>query len=159
MNDHATPVHECRIEHVCTYSAGLHPPEVIGPVPEGIRANFYISGGPVSGPRLRGRMRAVGADCFLMRADGVGVLDVRATIETDDGALIEVCYGGLGDAGPDGYQRFLDGTMPARLPLRTAPRFRCAHPRYAWLQRSLFVGVGEVDLQALVVHYDVYRIS
>ena len=31
------------LEHVCSYSAQLqNPPEVIGPVPEGIRVNFYL---------------------------------------------------------------------------------------------------------------------
>ena len=32
-----------QLEHICSYTATLAaPPEIIGPVPEGIRANFYV---------------------------------------------------------------------------------------------------------------------
>ena len=41
------------LEHICSYSAQLqNPPEVIGPVPEGIRVNFYVTSGAVTGPRF-----------------------------------------------------------------------------------------------------------
>ncbi|WP_020650923.1 DUF3237 domain-containing protein [Solimonas variicoloris] len=134
------------------------PPELIGPVPEGIRVTFYVSGGRVEGPRLRGRLRPVGADWFTLRRDGVGQLDVRATIETDDGALIQVDYPGLTDVGADAYERFLAGEMPPRLALHTGPRLRTAHPDYQWLQRLYCVGVGEADLQTFEVRYRVYAL-
>jgi hypothetical protein len=35
------------LEHIYSYTVTLHPSEVIGPVPEGIRVNFYISGGEI----------------------------------------------------------------------------------------------------------------
>ncbi len=57
-----------------------NPPEVIGPVPEGIRANFYVTGGEISGPRLQGTVRPVGGDWLTVRTDGMGILDVRATL-------------------------------------------------------------------------------
>jgi len=45
---------EYRLEHVFSYVVTLAaPPEVIGPVPGGIRANFYVQRGEISGPRLR----------------------------------------------------------------------------------------------------------
>ena len=44
-----------RLEHLLSYSATLkNPPEVIGPLPEGIRANFYVTGGKVEGPKING---------------------------------------------------------------------------------------------------------
>lgn len=62
---------EYRLEHIFSYSATLkNPPEVIGPVPGGIRANFYITGGEISGPRLRGTLRPVGGDWLTVRPDG-----------------------------------------------------------------------------------------
>jgi hypothetical protein len=145
-------------EHLFSYVVRLAAPELIGPVPEGLRANFYVTGGEVSGPRLQGRVRAVGADWFLLRRDGVGQLDVRTTIETHDGALIDVSYPGFGDLGPDAYERFLRGETPPRIALRTAPRMRCAHPGYQWLHRAFCVGIGEVDLERLVVSYDIYAL-
>lgn len=46
-------MHDCRLEHVTSYSATLEsPPEVIGPLPEGIRVNSYVTGGKAEGPRL-----------------------------------------------------------------------------------------------------------
>ena len=147
------------MEPVFSYTVGLAaPPEVIGPVPEGIRANFYVTGGTVQGERLKGRVRAVGGDWFLIRRDGIGQLDVRTTIETDDGALIDVAYCGLGDLGPDGYDKFLRGELPKTLTLRTAPQLRTAHPAYQWLQRAFCVGIGEVDLERFSVSYDVYAV-
>ncbi len=148
---------ECKLEYLFSFSFGVKlPPEVIGPVPEGIRANFYLSGGAVEGPRLRGKVLAVGADYLLLRKDGVGLLDVRATFETEDGALIYVAYSGTVDAGPDGYERFLADDLPAKMPLRNAPRFQTAHPDYAWLNRLQCFGVGESDLGKNRVSYDIY---
>lgn len=146
-------------EHLFTYSATLQaPPESIGPVPEGIRATFYVTGGELLGPKLRGRVRPVGADWGLMRRDGVFTLDVRATLETDDGALIYAHYHGLGDMGADGYEKFAAGALPPRLPLRTTPVFRTAHPQYQWLHRLLCVGIGEANLETFTVQYDVYAL-
>jgi hypothetical protein len=145
-------------EHLFSLQATLAPAELIGEVPEGIRLNFYVTGGTVAGPRLRGRLRPVGGDWFTLRRDGVGQLDVRATIETEDGALILASYEGIGDAGPEGYERFLRGELPKVLPLRTGPRIRTAHPQYQWLQRLFCVGVGEVDLERLEVRYDIYAV-
>ena len=87
------------LEHIFSYNATLAPPEVIGPVPEGIRVNVYATGGEVQGPRLHGKLRPVGGDWLLVRQDGIGMLDVRATIEAHDGALIYITYTGVIDLG------------------------------------------------------------
>ena len=42
---------EYSMEHLFSYSAMLEmPPEVIGPLPEGLRVNVYVTGGEVEGP-------------------------------------------------------------------------------------------------------------
>ena len=124
-----------KMEHLYSYTATLQAPvEAIGPVPEGIRVNFYITGGMIRGERLNGRVRPVGADCFLVRRDGIG------------------------DLGEDGYDKFLRGELPKTLPLRTGPTMRTAHPAYQWLQRLHCVAVGEVDLERFEVSYDVYAV-
>src|SRR5579872_7491860 len=118
---------DVQLEHICSYWATLSPPEVIGPLAEGIRVNVYVTDGEVHGPKMRGHLRRVGGDWLSLRRDGVGVLDVRATIELDDGALIYTSYGGVADLGPDGYDRFLAGNPPARVPLRISPRYFTGH--------------------------------
>jgi hypothetical protein len=148
---------EYRLDHVFSYVVTLKsPPEVIGPVPGGIRTNFYVVDGEISGPRLRGRVRPVGGDWFTVRTDGVGILDVRATFESHDGALIEIAFTGIGDLGEDGYQKFLRQELTRSLQLRVAPRFRTAHPDYEWLNRVQCIGVGEINMEPLEVRFDIY---
>jgi len=155
----SAPGFAAELEHLFSLRAQLASPvEVLGPVPEGLRMNFYVTGGEVQGPRLQGRVRAFGADWFTLRRDGVGELDVRILIETGDGALIHVEYPGLADLGPQGYERFLAGEIPQRLPLRTSPRARCAHPDYEWLHRRICIGIGEADFERYEVRYDIYAI-
>lgn len=147
------------LEHVCSYSATLeNPPEMIGPVAEGLRLNVYVTGGEVTGPKLRGRIRPVGADWLTIRTDGMAILDVRATMETHDGALIYLSYSGVGDLGERGHEKFLRGDFPAILPLRTAPRMQSSHPDYLWVNRFQFLNVGEVDFETFVVAYDMYAV-
>src|ERR1700759_5034236 len=45
---------------------------------------------------------------------GVGLLDVRATMELGDGALIFTTYGGVVDLGPEGHNLFLKPILRAR---------------------------------------------
>ena len=151
-------MHALNPEHLFRYQARLHPPQVIGPVAEGIRINFWIAGGEVLGPRIRGTMAGQGADFLTLRRDGVAELNVQGTIETDDGALIHIIYPCLSDLGADAYEQFLKGHTPPMLYLKTVPRLRCAHPAYADLERCLCVGVGEGNLETLEVTYDVYAI-
>ncbi|MBI3301893.1 MAG: DUF3237 domain-containing protein [Deltaproteobacteria bacterium] len=149
-----------RLEHIFSFTARVqNPSEVIGPVPEGIRANFYTTGGEVNGPRVRGKIRPVGGDWLTIRTDGVGILDVRVTIETHDGALIYVTYQGVLDLGEDGYQKFLHQTLPPIIQLRVVPRFLTTHPNYQWLNRLQCLGIGESDVERNEVRYDVYAVQ
>ena len=122
-------------EHIVSFGATLESPEVIGPVAEGLRANFYCKGGEATGPKLQGKTRAVGGDWLTVRTDGVVILDVRTTLETHDGALISISYSGVADMGDDGHQHFLEGKLPQCLTLHIVPRCQTAHPGYIWLNR------------------------
>ncbi|MEO5996323.1 MAG: DUF3237 domain-containing protein [Chitinophagaceae bacterium] len=149
-----------KLEHVFSFGVALgNPPEVIGPAPEGIRVNFYSLGGEITGPRLQGKCRPVGGDWLTLRTDGIGILDVRTTLETHDGALILVTYQGVTDLGIDGYKNFLEGNLPPRLTLHITPRCQTAHPDYQWLNRIQCLGIGEVNMTNLYVSYDVYAVK
>ena len=152
-------MYDYKMEHIFSYKATLSEPEVIGVTPEGLRLNIYVTGGDVEGPRLRGKLRPVGADWLTIREDGVAVLDVRATIETHDGALIYVTYGAVGELGEDGYQRFLDGNPPTHFPIRGAVRVITSHPDYLWLNRLQCVNIGEGNLVESYAAYDVYALG
>jgi len=147
---------EHQMEHIFTYSAALNPPEVVGEVPEGLRVNYWVAGGDVDGSKLKGKLLPVGADWLTVRRDGMAVLDVRISVVTQDGVLIDVTYPGLGDMGADGYEKACQGELPKRMKLYTSPRFRTSHPDYQWMHRTLFFGIGEVDFDRSEVMYDVY---
>jgi len=102
----------------------------IGSTPHGGVVIFPVIGGSFEGERLRGKVLAGGADWATATADGTVELDFRATLETDDGALIYLTFTGLRD---DGRQY-----------LRTLPRFETAAPQYDFLNRMLAVGIGEI---------------
>jgi len=152
-----------KLDHICSFAVrgtpGI-PPEIIGPVAEGVRVNFYSSGGgEVTGPRIRGKVRPVGGDWLRVRNDGVGVMDARVTLETDDGALILVTYPGLIDLGEDGYQQFLRGDLPSEVRLGISPSFFTSHPAYVWLNRLHCFGVGEYRAAIREVKYEVYSVG
>jgi hypothetical protein len=151
---------EVALEHLFSYRLGLHlPPEVIGPTPEGLRVNFYLAGGEISGPRLRGRIRPVGADWLLVRPDGVGILDLRTTYETEDGAVIHAPFSAVIDLGEDGYNALLRGELaPDGTPFRSVPRYLTAHPDYAWLNRLQCLGIGQVFPTRAEARCDVYAV-
>jgi len=152
-------VHDYRLEYIFSYTATLaNLPEVIGPLPEGIRVNYYHTGGHVEGPTVSGTVLPVGGDWLTLRKDGVGILDVRATMETNDGALVYTAYSGVVDIGEDGYGRFLRGDLPTVAQLRIVPRYYTTHPEYQWLNRVQCLGIGQSDLVRSQVSYDIYAI-
>jgi hypothetical protein len=105
----------------------------VGAGPRGIRFTFPIIGGSFEGDRLRGNVLPGGGDWVLKRRDGVLELDLRITLKTDDGALIHMTFEGIRDDEAKGGSYF-----------RTLPRFETADTKYAFLNRLLAVGAGEI---------------
>lgn len=135
----------------------LEPPERIGETPHGLRAIYMVRGGSFTGPNIRGRVRS-GGDWFLSLPHGAGELDVRGTLETDDGALILMTYHGVIDAAPEIAGRVLAGEdiEPSEYYFRTAPRFETGDERYAWLNKRICVGTGYFALNR--VGYRVFEV-
>ncbi len=109
------------------------PTQDIGACPHGARITFPIVGGSFDGERLRGKVLPGGDDWTVKRSDGVVELDLRVTLETDDAATIHLTFEGIRDDGAPGAPYF-----------RTLPRFETAAPKYAFLNRLLAVGAGEI---------------
>ncbi len=95
--------------------------------------------------RLRGKVLAGGGDWTLLRADGVLELDLRLTLETDDGALIHMASFGLRHGPPDILAALGRGETvdPSRYYFRTAPRFETSAPQYAYLNCLVAIAVGD----------------
>lgn len=117
----------------------------LGPVPGGRRRIVPILSGTFEGPALKGRVLPGGADWQIVRADGLGELDTRYTLETGDGELIYVQNVGIRHAPPEITAKLMKGEPvdPALVYFRTVPKFETSAPELAWMMRSIFVGMGE----------------
>jgi hypothetical protein len=132
------------LEHLYDLTVDLEAPCQIGDVGRGGRLIIPVRSGTLTGPRLRGKVLPPSADWLTVRTDGTGELDVRATVETDDGALIYAAYRGYVTNVPAIMPRWAAGEAipPDEYYFRTTPYFETGAPRYAWLTRIVAVGVG-----------------
>lgn|SRR5208283_4121267 len=130
----------------------------IGPVPCGTRVVSPIGSGHFEGPRLRGNVLPGGGDWTLLRADGVLELDLRLTLETDDGALIYMTSFGLRHGPPEVIAALARGESvhPSAYYFRTTPRFDTGHSKYTFLNRLLAVSIGDRRAEGPI--YTIYEI-
>ena len=120
------------------------PPQKLGAVPHGTRVIAPITSGSFEGPRLRGKVLG-GGDWTLSRSDAVLELDLRITLETDDGALINMTSFGLRHGPPEVLAALARGESvdPSKYYFRTAPRFETSASPYAFLNRLIAVSSGD----------------
>jgi len=94
----------------------------------------------------------------MVGSDQIGRIDVRATMKTDDGALIHYTALGVIKIPDDGLERLAAGE---RLPfdetyVRTTPSFETADERYSWLNELVCVGHNELSPDH--IDYRIYRV-
>ena len=149
---------ELKTELLYEVSVDLEAPQDVGATPHGVRRIYYVKGGTFQGPRLKGEVLPGGGDWLLLRPDGAGELDVRATVRTDDGHLIYTHYRGIINASPEVMQRIAAGEAvdPSEYYFRTAPYFETSSEKYGWLNRIVAVGVGRMIPNG--VAYTVYAV-
>lgn len=126
-----------------TLTVGFAEMANIGMTPAGLRRIVPVTGGTFEGPRLSGTVIG-GHDWVINRPDGVMLIDVRLTLETNDGALIYLTYQGRFAAELDAMRRFGQGALlePHEYSLAIAARFECGHDAYVWLNDVVAVGTG-----------------
>ena len=92
------------------------------------------------GERFRASQRGhAAADWLDIAPDGTGVIDVRMTVETHDGALVYVEYKGR-------------SSLETGLAYAT-PSFRTGDPRYRWMNTLQAVAKGWFDAEAMRMIY------
>lgn len=146
--------------HEFSFTARLAPSVPVGPGLFGTRRIRHVLGGDVVGERIKGTVGSGGGDWILVGPDGWGSLDVRLTIDTEDGAHIYVQYFGVVEYN-DASNAANAGTRSSDYAdhyFRTAPRLETGDPRYAWVNRTLFVGEGRLH-PGPVVEYRVSRVT
>lgn len=130
---------------LCTVDAVLRDPIDVGSGPTGWRLVYEVAEATVRGERLSGTMTGMAGADWVSVGAGVGIIDVRITLRTDDGATVLVTYNGRTDlsAGPGA-------------PIHVAPTFQTGDERYAWLNAVQAVGRGVTEGNTL--HYDWYEV-
>lgn len=132
------------LRHLCDLDVELAAPMELGTPPRGRRRIIPIIGGTVTGERLSGRVLNLGADWQTVFSDHSAELDTRYAIETHDGASIDVRNFGFRHGPPEVIEALARGETvdPSRYYMRTHPRLETGDPRYAWMNRTIFVGTG-----------------
>lgn len=140
---------DAELEFLGHVEATLAPAHVLLDAPFGGRLIVDVTGARVEGPRFRASLvGTAAADWVTVAADGkTGALDVRATLRTDDGALIFSEYRGRVRFGADGLHQVF-----------TSPRYETGDPRYAWLNGLQCVGKGISNARENWLRYRLYAV-
>lgn len=148
--------------HLFTMRAFLAPPLDGGEGPLGRRTLNAVRQGDFHGERLSGQINPGTGDWQLTR-NGIRVVDARVVLETDDGALIHMTYGGRImfpelplEVLRDVERRHL--IDPKTYYFRTTPLFETGAEDYAWLNRIVSIGSGRLA-EGGAVAYDIYEIK
>jgi hypothetical protein len=143
------------MKFLCSVTADLErPPSILGN-----KVIFNILGGKIDGPELRGKILRSGGDWLSVRPDGSRALDVRLTIQADDGDLIYCQYFGrmvLPQSMHEMDRSEMHTVDPSRYYFRTAPLYETASKKYAWLNNIQAIGVGR--LTETGVAYDTFQV-
>ncbi len=103
-----------------------------------------VTGARVEGERLNASMKgSAAADWLRISPEGYGTLDVKITLETDDGAIVHATYTG----------RLLFDTMA----VYATPLFHTGDERYAWLNRIQAVAKGAFQADGTLI-YEMYEL-
>src|SRR5580704_6600666 len=135
----ATMADTPRLELIFAAEVSVGPPLDCGDVGKGARRIVPITGGEFSGPAIRGKVLPGGADWQILRGDGVSELEARYTLQTDDGALINVRNLALRHGPPDVMAALAAGrpspaaiTSAALPSSKPAPRAMAGSPSALW---------------------------
>ena len=153
---------ELKSDFLFDLEINVKPPQVVGPVLKGTRLIFPFKDGFVKGDKINGKILESGADWGLVLDSTTFSVDVRATIETDDGALIYMTYSGYNHTNAKSFAIISAGKgselSPSDYYFRTCVSFETGAPRYAWLNHIVAIGVGRFPAAGKVA-YRIYAIK
>lgn len=130
---------------LCSVVGTLRKPLQVGEGPAGNRMVVEVAEMRTTG-RLEATMHGVAAADWVTINNGVGTLDVRASLETHDGAIVYVRYEGRMPLTGDNA-----GT------LYVTPTFETGDERYAWLNGIQAIGKGGTEGPELT--YEWYEVK
>ena len=132
-------------ELLFTLTGRVSKPQDIGVSSVGHRRIIPIVSGEFEGPKLRGTVLPGGSDWMLIRPDGVSKIDVRLTLQVDNGELVYMQYGGYRHGPKDVMDRLARGEEvdPTEYYFRITASFETGSETYSWLNKIVTVGTGQ----------------
>lgn len=132
-------------------------PTPIGEGPSGLRIIHEIANGEVTGERIRGKLLSA-SDSSLVGSDGFLRIDARGQIQTHDGACLYIQYQGLLELSEILQEALAEGkgTDFGDQYCFINVRIETGDERYAWVNRTFFVGIGR-SLPGSKVEYRICR--
>jgi hypothetical protein len=153
---------ELKSEFLFDLEIVLNPPQVVGPVLKGTRLIFPFRDGFVKSDKINGKILDCSGDWGIVLDSTTFKVDVRATIKTDDEALIYITYSGYDHANAKNYAMISAGRgselSPSDYYFRTSVSFETSSPKYAWLNHTVAIGVGRFTAAGKVA-YRIYAIK
>ncbi|MDI3330272.1 MAG: DUF3237 domain-containing protein [Micrococcus sp.] len=147
------------LDYVATIEVEVSPTIDIGTTAHGLRRVAPIRGGRVTGPGLSGKVLDAGADFQRYPTADVAHLEANYVLELEDGHRILVENRAVRTGAPEDLQAMMDGRQvdPSRIYFRCVPELSADESGpYAWMNRTLFIGVGE--RRPAGVRIDVFRL-
>jgi hypothetical protein len=134
-----------RLTMVYRLDVTLAEPVELGEIANGRRRIVPWVAGAFSGPQLNGRLLAgPNADWQIVLADGTALGDIRYTLETDEGDLLDVRARGVRHGRPEVLARLARGedVDASEYTFRTWTQIETATPRLDWVNKGVFISVG-----------------
>jgi len=127
-----------------------------------IDSSLYVNnvrpGGWVKGPSINGTLLAPAGDWSRVLPSGASRLDVRATIKTDDGALIYIAYNGIYKDSEETEARAAKGEVLTSKDMYVviAPTMQTSAKKYEWLNDVQCIGKMVSYKNDSYVKYDIF---
>ena len=133
----ATPKLEFVFEELVTLGQSVS----VGDTPYGGRNFITITGGTVSGPKLKGKVVSGGWDWQLHLPNGCGTISADYFLQAEDGTMINVLNKAMTCPNGRGGKLF------------TRPVFEAPKGAYEWLNSGVFVGTLEMGAGGVRIRF------
>jgi muconolactone delta-isomerase len=149
-----------RLTPVYRLEAELGPPLDLGDTAQGHRRIVPLTGGSFTGPDISGTLvPGASADWQTVLPDGTALGDIRYTLQTGGGDLLDVRSRGVRHGSAEVLARLGRGENvdPSEYTFRTSTQIETAAPDLDWLNKGVFLGVG--GRQPGGVIYEIYLVE
>jgi hypothetical protein len=140
--------------------ARLGEPLDLGETALGRRRIVPLTAGTFSGTVLSGRLvPGASADWQTVLPDGTALADIRYTLQTGSGHVLDVRSRGVRHGSPEVLARLARGedVDAGEYTFRTATRIETAAPELDWLNKGVFIAVGGRRPEGVI--YETYLVG